>query len=76
MQNMISMNRGGKPVNAFFDVNWETNRVENINVRDGGGPVQLTSLDVTMLTQLIEDEVTVILTESMIDKAQGREVMA
>ena len=76
MQNMISLNKQGKPVSAFFDVNWANKRIENIVVRDGHKPVGLTDADLIAITGLIEAEVSAILMESALDKAEGKAVFA
>lgn len=76
MQSMISMAKNGKPVNAFFDVNWDDKQIENITVRDSQGPVGLTDADLIMLTALIEDEVAAIVMDAALDKAEGRAVIA
>lgn len=76
MQNMISLNKQGKPVSAFFDVDWTNKRIENIVVRDGHKPVGLTDADLIAITGLIEAEVSAILMESALDKAEGKAVIA
>lgn len=76
MQNMISMNKNGKPVSTFFDVNWERKRIENIVVRDGSERVPLTLDEIATITDLIEAEVSAILMESALDKAEGKAVFA
>ena len=76
MQSMISMNKNGKPVSAFFDVDWSNKRVQNIVVREDRETITLNDADLTVITGLIEAEVTAILLENALDKAEGREVFA
>ena len=76
MQNMISLNKNGKAVSAFFDLNWERKRIENISVREGSESISITDAEMTVITGLIEQEVTAILMESALDKAEGKAVFA
>lgn len=76
MQSMISMNKNGNPVSAFFDVDWENKRIKNISVLEGEKRVTLNDADLTVITGLIEAEVTAILLENALDKAEGKAVFA
>jgi len=59
MQNMISVARGQQTFKVFFDMNRETQDLENINVREGNGEPVLTlyRADIEALKELIAEEV-------------------
>ena len=72
MQSMIPVKRNGQIVNAFFDVNWDAKRIENIRIRQEGEFLSMTDGDITALSDLIEQEVADILMDAALDKMQGK----
>lgn len=71
MQNMIPVSRNGNPARAFFDIDWENKRIENITVFEGSQRVKMTPKDLMRLTTLIEDEVSAIVIEAAKELAHG-----
>jgi hypothetical protein len=72
MQSMIPVKCNGKDTKAFFDIDWEGKRIENIRLREDG---QFLTVDPDLsdrLADIIEQKVADILMEAALDKMQGK----
>ena len=69
--NMIQLANANVPFNAFFDIDWKTNRIENVQVKQGQEIVQLSAGEIETIRQLIEEEVTATLLETTLAKKAG-----
>lgn len=69
--NMIQILQGTMPFNAFFTLDWKTNRIENVQVKQGQEIVNLSASEIETIRLLIEEEVTATLLETTLAKKAG-----
>jgi glutamine amidotransferase PdxT len=68
---MIQILNGNIPFNAYFDMDWKTNRIENVQVKQGNDVLSLSGGEIETIRQLIEEEVTAALLETALAKKAG-----
>ena len=69
--NMIQILNGNIPFSAYFDMDWKTNRIENVQVKQGNDVLSLSGGEIETIRQFIEEEVTATLLETALAKKAG-----